>query len=470
MVNAGAPLTPLVYAVTGEQVESARFLLDQGADIGVLRVEMIAPALLDGNTKLVSLLLERGFNVNARQQAREAPVGNDAPIDTTSTEVPVAKQDMRLRAELLKSEMDRLLHDKIQASNNIAGKQATLNGMTPLMWATMDTHTGKMADHLTTVRCLLTCKPDVNATDREGRTALDYALAGDPGADNQGICLLARLLIAHGANVHTTNHNGVTTVMYAARAGHLDAIKLLLAAGVDINAQDIKGMTVLMGTMVTNSLGYDEVHIDYHPIVALLLAHGANIQILPGVVAYCKREDIELLIRRGADVNGRDRHGNTALHNAAVFGKSDNVRALLEHGADPNRTNNQGTTALLRAAGSFLFTPEIVTMLLRRGANPKARDNQGKTALHYAVLGNRSDVMKQLLDLGLDPNSTDQHGDTPLLTMLKGYRPNLRLVKILLDHYANVNVPDQAGTRPLQIAIAKGYLDIVEKLKQAGAR
>ncbi len=59
-----------------------------------------------------------------------------------------------------------------------------------------------------------------------------------------------------------------------------------------------------------------------------------------------RAEAIELLIRRGADVNIGDRARSTPLHAAAFLGHEETVHALVQNGADVNATNARGQTPL----------------------------------------------------------------------------------------------------------------------------
>jgi ankyrin repeat protein len=55
-----------------------------------------------------------------------------------------------------------------------------------------------------------------------------------------------KLLLAHGADVNATAKNGWTALMCAAREGHIETMKLLLAHGADVNAADKDGRTAWM--------------------------------------------------------------------------------------------------------------------------------------------------------------------------------------------------------------------------------
>ncbi|XP_041839354.1 cyclin-dependent kinase 4 inhibitor B [Melanotaenia boesemani] len=78
------------------------------------------------------------------------------------------------------------------------------------------------------------------------------------------------------------------------------------------------------------------------------------------------------LLQAGAEVNGVNRFGRTALQ-VMMMGSAPVARVLLEHGADPNVADiSTGTTPLHDAASlGFLDT---VRLLLQAQANPQARD------------------------------------------------------------------------------------------------
>jgi hypothetical protein len=117
-------------------------------------------------------------------------------------------------------------------------------------------------------------------------------------------------LLADGHD-HEPNVKGVTPLMAAAHAGALEPLRLLLAAGAPVDAQEQRGYTALM---LAGSAGHE----------------------------VCLR----LLLGAGATVEARDDEGMTPLMLAAQNGHTGIVRILMERGADPNATNGHGASAL----------------------------------------------------------------------------------------------------------------------------
>ncbi|WP_101688931.1 ankyrin repeat domain-containing protein [Dysgonomonas massiliensis] len=93
-------------------------------------------------------------------------------------------------------------------------------------------------------------------------------------------------------------------------------------------------------------------------------------------------QNVELLIKYGANPNETLDNGYSVLMKAASFGSSEVLEVLLKHGAKTNQKRSvDGITALMLAA--FNGEPQKVKLLLKYGANKYTKDNNGKTALEY---------------------------------------------------------------------------------------
>jgi len=123
--------------------------------------------------------------------------------------------------------------------------------------------------------------------------------------------------------------------------------------------------------------------------------------------------------------------GWTALHLAAYYGHPDAVAILLAHGAEVN----------VRSANSMENTP-----------------------LHAAVAGRRLDVVKVLLENGIDVNAT-QHGGW---TALQGAANNgdTKLAEILLANGADAAAVSENGSTALSLAVAGSHIETIELLSR----
>jgi len=282
-------------------------------------------------------------------------------------------------------------------------------------------------DSLPTVQKLIKERADVNSASADGSTALLWA-AFHSDAD------MTKALLTAGAAVDVANRYGVTPLLQASRNGDVDVMRALLDAGAQATRWHPEGETPLMAASRTG-------HVD---AVKLLLSHGSFVN------AVDPFEE------------------QTALMWASAEGHVEVVKTLLAAGADPNlkahvsqlaqRKNTDhpsgGFTALMFAARNG--HSGVVKALMAGGADAKLTNADGATATIIAIVNDRFDLAKELVDLGADPNdgslyfAVDMHDATTDMRAHDGSRlqPNhannltaLGLVKVLLDLGADANKP-----------------------------
>jgi ankyrin repeat protein len=115
---------------------------------------------------------------------------------------------------------------------------------------------------------------------------------------------------------------------------------------------------------------------------------------------YGDIEMIELLLKKGANMEFKHNFGLSPLSTAILFGHTETVKFLLEKGANIEAKDKYGDTALIRAiCGGYT---EIVKLLLEKGANIKFKDKYGYTPLKSALGRRYTEIVKLLLDRGAD--------------------------------------------------------------------
>jgi ankyrin repeat protein len=260
---------------------------------------------------------------------------------------------------------------------------------------------------------------------------------------NNDIASLGKLLKTSDANLR--DKRGTTPLMYAAAFGSLDAMKLLLASGADVNAHNPFDATALMWCVTD-------------------------------------LEKVRLLLAKGANVNARSKQGATPLLIAAIDdGASEVVKLLLEAGADVKATDGSHSTVLLAAASANDLAS--VKLLLQKGADVNARDDFGFTPLMNAAAEGNAEMVRMLLARGTDVNAVSLNKTGPGVKngpiALGSYTPliaaatyaELDTIQVLLDRGAKVNAQDVRGMTPLMLAIStdRPDLGVVRLLLAKGA-
>jgi ankyrin repeat protein len=217
--------------------------------------------------------------------------------------------------------------------------------------------------------------------------------------------------------------------------------RLLIQRGPDIKAKTSHSNTSLHSAIVNNNF----------PLLALLLAHGADANVVGFYGAsplHCASywpfqvnadKKIHWLIAHGADIEARDPDGNTALI-LATSHNHNSMAALLKHNADASAHNRRGETSLHFASWMFESQHvELAKSLLDHGANVNAADIDGKTPLHWLLEcheGDKLPMAKFLLENGADVHAISNIGDTPLRSALV-CKCGADVVGLLFDHGAD---------------------------------
>lgn len=121
-------------------------------------------------------------------------------------------------------------------------------------------------------------------------------------------------------------------------------------------------------------------------------------------------DQVQHLLRQGADPQALADGGRSALVGAAWRGRRGIVQLLLESGVDLRARDGEQRDALLWAA--INGHGEMADDLLDLGANPNIRDGDGSTPLIRAAWNGRHDIVRRLLAAGADPRLRDAGGHT----------------------------------------------------------
>ncbi|PUE30534.1 ankyrin repeat domain-containing protein [Limnohabitans sp. Jir72] len=206
-------------------------------------------------------------------------------------------------------------------------------------------------------------------------------------------------------------------------------------------------------------------------IVALLLAQGVayaqkgmdqiNINgqfVMAGRVG--KVERVQALLDQGAQVNSRDRNGDTPLNMAAAKGNTELVQVLIKAGADVNLGNLSGVTPLMGAA--FMADAQSFRALLAAGAKTEPLDRVKKNAATYAAAHGCTACLQELVKAQTDVNAKLEN-DLTLLMWAAAYGQE-EAVRYLLAQGAERTAKDNRGKTAQALAREGNHLALASLL------
>ncbi|MGE6610579.1 ankyrin repeat domain-containing protein [Peribacillus sp. NPDC076916] len=198
---------------------------------------------------------------------------------------------------------------------------------------------------------------------------------------------------------------------------------------------------------------------------------GLNEQLIQAV-ARNETDRIRSLIEQGADLNTQDSEGRTATMIATYNNDVETAKILIEAGADVNIQDDMKNSPLLYAGAEGYI--DILKLAIEAGADPSITNRFGGTALIPASEHGYVEVTKELLTkTDIDVNHVNHLGWTALLEAIilnNGDGKQQETVKLLIDHGADVSIPDNGSMTPLQHAREKGFIEIEQILLSAEAK
>ncbi|MEK4029875.1 ankyrin repeat domain-containing protein [Pseudobacillus sp. FSL P4-0506] len=180
---------------------------------------------------------------------------------------------------------------------------------------------------------------------------------------------------------------------------------------------------------------------------------------------------IRRLIKKGVDINLQDSEGRTATMIATYNNDVETAKVLIKAGADVNIQDDMNNNPFLYAGAEGYI--EILKLTIAAGADPTITNRYGGTALIPASEHGYVDVVKELLTkTDIDVNHVNNLGWTALMEAIvlnNGDKKQQQTIQLLIDHGADVNIPDKNNVTPLEHARKNGFKEIESILLKAGA-
>ncbi|XP_065346583.1 serine/threonine-protein phosphatase 6 regulatory ankyrin repeat subunit B-like [Cloeon dipterum] len=316
---------------------------------------------------------------------------------------------------------------------------------------------------------------DVNAKNENGETALMTACSKNRFD-------VIQILLENKADVSIQDNKGRTALHHAARSGHLDMIKMLFDHMASEKNED--------GSLnITQTLVELVKHVDKEDNTLLTLAMESNKKLDEKVISWlvddikldlnavncngesalllaCKHRKWDavdiLLSRDDTDIGSKDQKERTALHWAAASGNLAVVQRLVERGADLTLKDSDGMNVMHHALRDVetvkvfhKLNKELVTEITKNGS----------TCLHLAVIRGSPEVIRWLIDEGIEVD-LDKSNYLGLTALSLACRRNMwEVVGLLVENNVDISKTDRAGKNVLNYAEEAKHFDLVEKLR-----
>ncbi len=271
-----------------------------------------------------------------------------------------------------------------------------------------------------------------------------------------------KLLIAAGADLNTSNSSGNTALQVAAAEGREGVVKLLLQAGASTEAGWLLGRNALLCAAASNK--------DTTSCGKVLIGAGADVNkcASDGNTALhlaCGRGKdgfVELLIQAGADMNQQNKKGHSPLYEAVVNGHMGCVHVLMGAGATQNDLRMIPLCELVHSKNANL---SCVNLLIEAGADVERCNVVGFTSLHKAALYGHVDCLTALIRSGAEVNKRTNAGDTALHLAGKA-----NCMTSLIAAGAEVSTANKAGCTPLEVAAKNRNNECLKILLENGGQ
>jgi len=433
---------PLMLAARSGSVPAVRALLERGADVNATETERGTTALMQaadqGHADVLQELIKHGAKVGAlskpvMRDGRSAALGNSEDPRRAVRQQNIAALCEAKNPDLVQVRQQRVL--LIGPSQNTLPEADLCKGIERrgLGFVTIAGAGGNAGAGV------------------GGEVAFELDADGNPVLDANGDPVPVSSGRGRRPPPREPDGGALTALVYAARAGSIDAARVLLEGGADVNQTTRYGWSPLLAA--TQNQNYR--------VAKFLIERGANVNLAnkggwtPLYLATDNR-NIE-----GGDYPTREADLDSLDYIAFLLDKGANVNARITESTETRTVftnqwlNEEGATAFLRAAQSGDL--ELLKLLVSRGADPKINTKLGVTPLAVAagigwvegVTKERStaetvESIKYLLSLGIDPNFQADTGRVALHGA--AHKGATEAVRVLVAAGAKLDVRDFGNT------------------------
>ncbi|MDR1483259.1 MAG: ankyrin repeat domain-containing protein [Planctomycetaceae bacterium] len=515
--------TPLLELLKSSKPQHIKFnlfklLVDKNAEVNITDKNLSTPLhiVLASQTPLdidvVQLLLEKGVNVNARNNDGQTALavylkrllpppnqqqpavtnggcnvllkflidrGADIRIkDKNNTTVfeMIVKINLRIEKDILKK--------LVECGKDIDWSKDKISS--PVCWALTNNADLDVLDYFSKN------KADFKKKDASGVSPLMNLIVNEIQNSNRISLEKVKFLVERGVEMNDTASRQ-TPLLYVLTLGKPDfeIVKYLVENGADVHAKQSSnygGFGVLHAAIMANFTNRDnatdDLNQNFFEIVKYLVEHGADVNSPSNnekstrpihLAALLGSEKIvKYLVEQGADLSAKTSQDENPLHLAlGGFAKIDLVKFMIQNGCSVNDKDNDGTTPFIRATDNFYIGLDILKYLCEEAnADIHVRDNDGNTPLISSVkYAKNAEKIKYLIERGADVKAVDSNGRNLIHCLLTthSYRRGFRyhtpragqmdaknmceLISTFIDKGVDKNGVNNHGMTPLTYAI-----------------
>ena len=417
LILAGAASSNPIYPYLAPAVRNANYDLRRADGVAPLHL-----AAAGGYEGLISFLVERKANINIKNSSGATPLHEAV----RSGKLGAIRQIVRSGADI----------DAQDAKGNSA-----LHIAAPVQ------------EHQWVIGQLLDNYANPNLRDDHGDTPLHVLISLNRRPE------VVQTLFGGNVDISARNVTGQTPLYLAVQESRVELISLLLSRGSDIFAADNSGVTPFDYAMKAGGPALDAL---ITPETAAQKDGAGNTMLHLAVKNKGGAYVVAKILEQKADINARNREGDTALHLAARMNLKETGEYILANRANIFYANSAGESplyiALTHPSGvlRWMFSPETAA----------AHDGQGNTMLHYIALWRMDRHIPFIIENGVSTEAANATGETPLFWAVK--HDGASTVKALLQANANLHARDSLGNSALHAAVRWNAKNAATALLNAG--
>ena len=460
--------TPLMQALSSQNIEIIRLLLENGADVNfvhVLRGTPLMQALSRQNIEISKLLLENGADVNYAHASGGTPLAlvlRRKNIELIRLFLP-DRANARVLVKSKKTRFEQTLLMQVLEAQTLSASFEEPEASNYNFLIRLDT---QVPVDVEIIDLLIRAGVNVNYFDQFNKiTALIIAL----DRPNPNIEIIKLLIIA-GADVNKAGRNHKTPLSFAldniernSCDNNLEIVRLLVEVGINFNLLDINRNRPLKRALSIRKISPE--------LISILVDGGAdvnNIDVIGDSVLMkavscvnINPKIIKILVDAGADVNKTNRIGESALIKASKVPvvNTDIIKILIDGGASVRKIDTNGNSSLIYVLNSLFASPEGVRILVDAGASL-----YGSLFAAVSSGGINSEIIQILIDKGADIEETDRNRDSVLIKALNVSNIDSDIIDLLINAGASVNATDQSWNSATKIAQDIGFIETDETL------